>query len=242
MLDCFFGVPTRAARRDGGARHRLRRLRDAGVPRRRGLGRGARAPRRPRGDSRPLRDASLERPRRAGDRASRATGFERDEPRATLHLILAGILLRDDGGRRIYGDPARVHTRDACATLERVRDAGAAMVAELLPEYADDLRAYRVARDVEPLELERSRARRSSRRRRRVAASSSASSSSSPDDGRAAASRTRRAPSPTRTARSARGRCPGTTHISVVDGDGHGRGALVDARLRARASSAAERS
>ena len=80
-------------------------------------------------------------------------GFERDEPRAFLHLILEGILLRDDGGRGIYGDPARVHTQAAAATLERVRDAGAAMVSELLPEYADDIRAYRPIR-LEPLEVE----------------------------------------------------------------------------------------
>jgi len=71
-------------------------------------------------------------------------GYVRDEPRVTLHRILAGILLRDDGGRRIYGHEARVRTEDAIATLERVRDAGAGMVTELLPEYADDLRAYRV--------------------------------------------------------------------------------------------------
>ena len=79
-------------------------------------------------------------------------GFERDAQRVTLHRILEGILLRDEGGRRIYGDPARVNTVAACTTLERVRDAGSAAVAELLPEYAGDLRAYRVL-DVEPLEL-----------------------------------------------------------------------------------------
>ena len=71
-------------------------------------------------------------------------GFVRDEPRTALHRILEGILLRDEGGRRIYGDDARVNTDPICSTLERVRDAGAAMVAELLPEYVDDLRAYRV--------------------------------------------------------------------------------------------------
>jgi gamma-glutamyltranspeptidase/glutathione hydrolase len=80
-------------------------------------------------------------------------GFERDEQRAFLHDILAGILQRDEGGRRIYGDPERVHTADACATLERVRDAGAKIVFELLPEYSDDLRAYRV-HERSPLELE----------------------------------------------------------------------------------------
>ena len=71
-------------------------------------------------------------------------GFERDEPRVFLHGILAGILLRDEGGRRIYGETSLVRTADFCATLERVRDAGAAMVTELLPEYEDDLDAYRV--------------------------------------------------------------------------------------------------
>jgi gamma-glutamyltranspeptidase / glutathione hydrolase len=80
-------------------------------------------------------------------------GFERDDPREFLHLILEGILLRDEGGRGIYGDPVRVHTADAAATLERVRDAGAAMVSELIPEYADDLRAYRVL-EVTPLHLD----------------------------------------------------------------------------------------
>jgi gamma-glutamyltranspeptidase/glutathione hydrolase len=80
-------------------------------------------------------------------------GFERDDPRAFLHLILEGILLREDGGRGIYGDPVRVHTADAATTLERVRDAGAAMVAELIPEYAEDLRAYRVL-EFRPLEVD----------------------------------------------------------------------------------------
>ena len=51
----------RAARRDGGARHRLRRLGNAGVPRRRGVGRGAGAARRPRGDPPTLRHAEWER-------------------------------------------------------------------------------------------------------------------------------------------------------------------------------------
>jgi gamma-glutamyltranspeptidase/glutathione hydrolase len=72
-------------------------------------------------------------------------GFVRDEARTVLHRILAGILLREEGGRRIYGHPLRVETADVCPTLERVRDAGAAAVAELLPELAEDLRAYRVA-------------------------------------------------------------------------------------------------
>jgi gamma-glutamyltranspeptidase/glutathione hydrolase len=68
-----------------------------------------------------------------------------------LHGILAAILLRDEGGRRVYGDPARVVTADLRATLERLRDAPAAAVAELLPEYAEDLARYEVV-ELEPLE------------------------------------------------------------------------------------------
>ena len=58
--------PDNEARRDGGARHRLRRCRHAGVPRRRRLRRGAGPPGGPRGDPRPLRDPRLGGPRRAG--------------------------------------------------------------------------------------------------------------------------------------------------------------------------------
>jgi gamma-glutamyltranspeptidase/glutathione hydrolase len=71
-------------------------------------------------------------------------GVECDEPRVFLHGILSAILLRDEGGRRVYGDPTRVVTEDLRATLERVRDLGAAAAVELLPEYAEDLSAYRV--------------------------------------------------------------------------------------------------
>ena len=80
-------------------------------------------------------------------------GFERDAQRVTLHRILEGILLRDEGGRTIYADPDRVNTLASCASLERVRDVRSAAAEELLPEYAEELRAYRV-REVEPLELE----------------------------------------------------------------------------------------
>jgi gamma-glutamyltranspeptidase/glutathione hydrolase len=68
-----------------------------------------------------------------------------DAQRAFLHRILAQILLRDEGGRRVYGDPTRVVTDDLCVTLERVRDAGSGAVAELLPEFEEDLAAYQVA-------------------------------------------------------------------------------------------------
>jgi len=72
-------------------------------------------------------------------------GVECDAPRAFLHGILEEILLREEGGRRVYGDRARVATEDLSATLERVRDVGAAAVAELLPEFRDDLVAYEIA-------------------------------------------------------------------------------------------------
>ena len=72
-------------------------------------------------------------------------GLDVSEPQAFLHTILAPILQREEGGRRIYGDPARVETPDLVPTLELIRDQGAAAVAELMPELADDLRRYAVA-------------------------------------------------------------------------------------------------
>ena len=78
-------------------------------------------------------------------------GVECDEPRAFLHRILREILMREEGGQRVFGNPTRIDTADLCATLERVRDAGSAALAELLPELADDLAAYHVAEAV-PLE------------------------------------------------------------------------------------------
>ena len=78
-------------------------------------------------------------------------GFGRDDARAFIHGILSPILLREEGGRRIYGNPSLVETGDACEALERVRDVGAAAATELVPELADDLAAYRV-RTPRPLE------------------------------------------------------------------------------------------
>jgi gamma-glutamyltranspeptidase/glutathione hydrolase len=77
-------------------------------------------------------------------------GVVRDAPRAFLHKILSGILLRTEAGTRVYGDPERVATHEFCATLERIRDSGASAVAELVPELASDLAAYRVL-EREPL-------------------------------------------------------------------------------------------
>jgi gamma-glutamyltranspeptidase/glutathione hydrolase len=77
-------------------------------------------------------------------------GVEVDPPRAFLHAILGGILLRTEEGRRVFGDPGRVQTAELAPTLERIRDAGASVLPELVPELADDIAAYRV-RELEPL-------------------------------------------------------------------------------------------
>ena len=71
-------------------------------------------------------------------------GLDASEVQLFLHLILTGILQRDDGGRRIYGVPERIETADFVPTLERLRDAGSDAVTELIPELADDIAAYRV--------------------------------------------------------------------------------------------------
>lgn len=67
-----------------------------------------------------------------------------DPPRAFLHGILGGILLRTEAGIRVYGDPLGVVTDELVATLEQIRDLGARAVAELVPELASDLAEYRV--------------------------------------------------------------------------------------------------
>jgi gamma-glutamyltranspeptidase / glutathione hydrolase len=72
-------------------------------------------------------------------------GMDTTESQRFLHLILAAILQRDEGGRRIYGAVDRIETVDFVPTLERLRDGGSEAVTELIPELADDLAAYRVA-------------------------------------------------------------------------------------------------
>ena len=125
---------------------------------------------------------------------------------------------RDDGGRRLYREPARVHTRDACETLEAVRDDGAAMVARLIPEYADDLRAYRVL-EMLPLELcARGRAIRSTPSQgggvvQRILELLSGHTGEPPLESEARAVADAYGPLGS-------GPLPGTTHISVVDADG----------------------
>jgi gamma-glutamyltranspeptidase/glutathione hydrolase len=76
-----------------------------------------------------------------------------DEPRAFLHRILGEILLRNEEGRRVYGNPARVVTDDLCETLERIRDAGSEALGELLPELRGDLASYEVSARV-PLQAD----------------------------------------------------------------------------------------
>jgi gamma-glutamyltranspeptidase/glutathione hydrolase len=79
-------------------------------------------------------------------------GLDATDAQLFLHLILAGILQRDEGGRRIYGVPERIETADFVPTLERLREAGGAAVTELLPELGDDIANYRVAEPA-PLRL-----------------------------------------------------------------------------------------
>jgi gamma-glutamyltranspeptidase/glutathione hydrolase len=77
-------------------------------------------------------------------------GLDATEAQRFLHLILAGVLQRDEGGRRIYGVAERIETRDYVVTLERLRDAGTTAIAELIPELEGDIAAYRVG-EPEPL-------------------------------------------------------------------------------------------
>ncbi|MCZ7588383.1 MAG: gamma-glutamyltransferase [Gaiella sp.] len=63
---------------------------------------------------------------------------------AFLHEILAPILQRDEGGRRIYGAADRIDATDLLPALRLLRDTGSEAVPLLLPDLADDLDRYRV--------------------------------------------------------------------------------------------------
>ena len=136
----------------------------------------------------------------------RAEGFERDEPRAFLHLILEGILLRDEGGSGIYGDPARVQTQ------RRGRDARARSRCRR----RDGRRAPpRVRGRPSRVSRRSGRAARGRGSRANGALDAVAGRRRRPADpraarcgGRAERSRTRLALSRTRTGHSGRGRCP----------------------------------
>jgi gamma-glutamyltranspeptidase/glutathione hydrolase len=71
-------------------------------------------------------------------------GVEVDAPRAFLHGILAGILLRTEEGRRVFGDTGRVATEELAVTLAGIRDRGRDAIRDLVPELAEDLGAYEV--------------------------------------------------------------------------------------------------
>jgi gamma-glutamyltranspeptidase/glutathione hydrolase len=71
-------------------------------------------------------------------------GVEVDAPRAFLHGILAGILLRTEEGRRVFGDTGRVATEELAVTLAGIRDRGRDAICDLVPELAEDLVAYEV--------------------------------------------------------------------------------------------------
>jgi gamma-glutamyltranspeptidase/glutathione hydrolase len=80
-------------------------------------------------------------------------GVVRNDAQALLHEMLGAILQRTEAGVRVHGDPDRVVTSELAATLERIRDDGSAAIAELVPELAADLAAYRPAERT-PLEAE----------------------------------------------------------------------------------------
>jgi gamma-glutamyltranspeptidase/glutathione hydrolase len=145
-------------------------------------------------------------------------GLEATEVQRFLHLILTGILQRDDGGRRIYGVPGRIETADFVPTLERIRDAGSKAIAELMPELADDLAAYRVATP-EPIrthvgELEVLTTPAPSRGGAIVAAALARLPPGAPPHDRADALRHGYDSAPPLAV-------AGTTHISVIDADGN---------------------
>ena len=118
LLDCFFAVPSRAARRDGGDRDRLRRRVDAGLPRRRGLGRGARARRGPRGGAPPLREHAVAgaRPACARARPCRARDDRRSSGSCTRSWRRSSSATRAGGGSTAVGpDRDREFVADARA-------------------------------------------------------------------------------------------------------------------------------
>jgi gamma-glutamyltranspeptidase / glutathione hydrolase len=144
-------------------------------------------------------------------------GVDVIEPQAVLHVILAGVLLRNDAGRRIYGNPDRCETQELAPTLEAIRDRGAAAVADLVPELADELAAYRVE-EREPIqaalpEHELLTTPPPSRGGAIVAAALARLAEAHTLDQRAHALLDAYAASPP-------ARMRGTTHVSVIDGNG----------------------
>lgn len=71
-------------------------------------------------------------------------GVEMTDAQRFLLEILVPILERTEDGRDIYGSRARAETAAMVPGLELLRDHGAAAVAELMPSHAADLAAYAV--------------------------------------------------------------------------------------------------
>ena len=71
-------------------------------------------------------------------------GLEPSDAQRFLHQILVPILQREEGGRRVYGNPDRVHTEELVEALQLLRDNGPSALGALLPDLAADLAAYRV--------------------------------------------------------------------------------------------------
>ena len=71
-------------------------------------------------------------------------GVEMSGPQRFLLEILVPILERTDAGRRMYGRHDRVETAEMVPGLTRLRTHGAAAVAELVPELAAEIAAYEV--------------------------------------------------------------------------------------------------
>jgi gamma-glutamyltranspeptidase/glutathione hydrolase len=63
---------------------------------------------------------------------------------AFLHEILAPILRRDRGGRRIYGTPGTVDASDIAGALRLLSDARSQALAILLDDLAPELETYRI--------------------------------------------------------------------------------------------------
>ena len=80
-----------------------------------------------------------------------ARPFPATDAQTFLHEILAAILQREPGGKRVYGTPGVIDATDLVPALRLLRDAGADAVALLLPELAEDLERYRV-QEHRPLE------------------------------------------------------------------------------------------
>ena len=172
--------------------------------------------------------------RRSSSRAGRS---RRPTAQAFLHEILAPILQREDGGRRIYGRVGVIDAADLVPTLMLLRDAGPEAVAMLLPDLAADL-------DALPSSRSASRWRKPSRGDGRLTTPAPSLGGAVVQTGLAALdparrdarlARTRRALAAAlwrrRTAAPARIRPTGTTHVSVVDCGRRGGRRLVDARL-----------